>query len=95
MSDETSRTERYKVSGDKLIGKVKELVREGNVRRITIRNDDGKVLIEIPLTIGVVVAVLLPVWAALGAIAALVANCSLEVERAAEADRSESSGELE
>jgi len=95
MSDETSRTERYKVSGDKLIGKVKELVREGNVRRITIRNDDGKVLIEIPLTIGVVGAVLLPVWAALGAIAALVANCSLEVERAAEADRSESSGELE
>jgi hypothetical protein len=95
MSDKTSRTERYKVSGDKLIGKVKELVREGNVRRITIRNDDGKVLIEIPLTIGVVGAVLLPVWAALGAIAALVANCSIEVERASEADQPEGAGELE
>ena len=86
MSDEKSGTERYRVSGDKLVGKVKELVREGNIRRITIRNDDGKALIEIPLTIGVVGAVLLPVWAALGAIAALVANCSIEVERAAGAD---------
>lgn len=95
MNEEKSRTERYRVSGDKLVGKVKELVREGNVRRITIRNDDGKALIEIPLTIGVVGAVLLPVWAALGAIAALVANCSIEVERAAGADESEESGESE
>ena len=85
MSEERSRTERYRVTGDKLVGKVKELVREGNVRRITIRNDDGEALIEIPLTIGVVGAVLLPVWAALGAIAALVANCSIEVERTDEA----------
>ena len=87
MSDDRPGTERYRVSGDKLVAKVKELVREGNVRRITIRNDDGKALIEIPLTIGVVGAVLLPVWAALGAIAALVANCSIEVERAGAADR--------
>lgn len=95
MSEEKSKTERYRVSGDKLVGKVKELVREGNVRRITIRNDDGKALIEIPLTIGVVGAVLLPVWAALGAIAALVANCSIEVERTPGADDSEESGESE
>ncbi|MEJ2313176.1 MAG: DUF4342 domain-containing protein [Gemmatimonadales bacterium] len=88
MNEEKSRTERYRVSGDKLVGKVKELVREGNVRRITIRNEDGKALIEIPLTIGVVGAVLLPVWAALGAIAALVANCSIEVERAPDAGTS-------
>lgn len=94
MSDEKSRTEKYRVSGDKLVGKVKEIVREGNVRRITIRNDDGKVLIEIPLTIGVVGAVLLPVWAALGAIAALVANCSIEVERAGEGGASDT-GEAE
>lgn len=91
MSAEKPRTEKYRVSGDKLVGKVKEIVREGNVRRITIRNDDGKALIEIPLTIGVVGAVLLPVWAALGAIAALVANCSIEVERAGEAGKGESS----
>lgn len=95
MSEEKSRTERYRVSGDKLVGKVKELVREGNVRRITIRNDDGKALIEIPLTIGVVGAVLLPVWAALGAIAALVANCSIEVERAEGPDTESDSGESE
>lgn len=95
MSEEKSRTERYRVSGDKLVGKVKELVREGNVRRITIRNEDGKALIEIPLTIGVVGAVLLPVWAALGAIAALVANCSIEVERAGESDTASDSGESE
>ena len=86
MNDEASRKERYRVSGDKLVGKVKELVHEGNIRRITIRDDDGKALIEIPLTIGVVGVLLLPVWAALGAIAALVANCSIEVERAGEAD---------
>ncbi len=84
MNDEASRKERYRVSGDKLVGKVKELVHEGNIRRITIRDDDGKALIEIPLTIGVVGVLLLPVWAALGAIAALVANCSIEVERAGE-----------
>jgi hypothetical protein len=95
MSEDKSRTERYRVSGDKLVGKVKELVREGNVRRITIRNDDGKALIEIPLTIGVVGAVLLPVWAALGAIAALVANCSIEVERAEGSDTGSDSGESE
>jgi hypothetical protein len=73
--------ERYKVAGEKLLSKVKELVKEGNVRRITIRNDEDKILIEIPLTIGVVGAAIFPVWAAVGAIAALVTDCSIEVER--------------
>jgi hypothetical protein len=75
-------TEEHKVRGDNLVAKVKELIREGNIRRITIRNDDGKELIEIPLTIGVVGTLLLPAWAAIGAIAALVTNCSIVVERA-------------
>ena len=75
------RYEQYKVAGDRVVEKVKEIIREGNVRRITIRNEEGRTLIEIPLTIGVVGAVLAPVWAAIGAIAALVANCSIEVER--------------
>jgi hypothetical protein len=75
------RYEQYKVAGDRVVEKVKEIIREGNVRRITIRNEEGRTLIEIPLTVGVVGAVLLPVWAAIGAIAALVANCSIEVER--------------
>jgi hypothetical protein len=75
------RKEKYKVAGERLLSKVKELIKEGNVRRITIRNDEDKVLIEIPLTFGVVGAALFPVWAAVGAIAALVTDCSIEVER--------------
>jgi hypothetical protein len=75
------RKERYRVAGEKLLTKVKELIKEGNVRRITIKNEEDKTLIEIPLTFGVVGAAIFPVWAAVGAIAALVADCSIEVER--------------
>jgi hypothetical protein len=74
-------TEEIRVSGEAVVSKVKELVREGNVRRISIKNDEGRTLIEIPLTIGVIGTVLLPVWAAIGAIAALAANLTLTVER--------------
>ncbi|MEX2534002.1 MAG: DUF4342 domain-containing protein [Trueperaceae bacterium] len=73
--------EEFKVTGDRVIGKVKELIREGNVRRIIIKNEESKTLLEIPLTIGVVGTLLLPVWAALGALAALVANLTIGVER--------------
>lgn len=78
-SEDTS--EEYEVRGEDLLSRVKELVREGNVRRITIRSEEGNTLIEIPLAIGVAGALLLPVWAALGAVAALVANCTIKVER--------------
>ena len=84
MSEEKVTTEEYQVDGDDLLHKVKELVHEGNVRRITIRNEEGKTLIEIPLTLGVVGIVLLPVWAAIGAVAALVADCTIVVEKVAE-----------
>lgn len=77
----TGRKERYRVAGERLLAKVRELIKEGNVRRITIKNDEEKTLIEIPLTFGVVGAALFPVWAAVGAIAALVTDCSIEVER--------------
>jgi hypothetical protein len=60
---------------------VKELVHEGNIRRIIIKDAEGKTLIEAPLTIGVVGAVLLPVWAALGAIAALAAELTIVIEK--------------
>ena len=73
--------EEYSVCGEDLLSRVKDLVREGNIRRITIRSDQGNTLIEIPLAIGVVGAMLLPVWAAVGAIAALVTNCTIAVER--------------
>lgn len=85
MSDATDdRMEDFKVKGEELLAKVKELVHEGNIRRLMIINDEGKTLIEVPLTVGVVGAVLLPVWAAIGAIAAVVTNCTIRVEKADE-----------
>jgi hypothetical protein len=76
-----SRMDEFHVKGEELIAKVKELIREGNIRRIIIDNEEGKTLIEIPLTIGVVGALLLPVLAAVGAIAAMVTNCTIRVQR--------------
>ncbi len=73
--------EEHRVPGENLVRKIKEIIREGNVRRISIRNEDGKELIEVPLSIGVVGTLMLPAWAAIGAIAALVTNCSIVVER--------------
>lgn len=81
MSEPTGRTEEHRVSGEGLVARVKELVREGNVRRIKIKNDEGRTLLEIPLTLGVVGVALVPVWVALGAIAALAADYTLEIER--------------
>lgn len=84
MSDST-RTEEFRVDGDKVVAKIKELLNEGNVRRITLKTEDGKTLIEVPLAVGVIGVglgvVLAPVWAAIGAIAALVARLSIIVER--------------
>lgn len=74
-------TEQHRVPGENLVRKIKEIIREGNVRRITIRNEDGRELIEVPLSIGVAGTLMLPAWAAVGAIAALVTNCSIVVER--------------
>jgi hypothetical protein len=68
------------VTGDQLVGAVKDLVHEGNVRRIIVRNEDGHTLLEIPLTVGVGGAMLLPIWAALGAVGALVSGFTLLVE---------------
>ena len=81
MSDEKTRTEEFTLDGEKLVSTVKELVRQGNIRRISVRNKEGRSLIDIPLTAGVVGAVLLPTLAALGAIAAMVTECSIVVER--------------
>jgi hypothetical protein len=76
-----SRYEEFRVEGDKLISKIKEIIHEGNVRKLIIKNEQGQTLMEIPLTIGVVGAVLLPVWVALGAIAALAAHFTIVVEK--------------
>ncbi len=85
MSDEKVKTEVFKVSADETVAKVKEIVAEGNVRRIIIQNDDGKTLIEFPLTIGVAAAagvlLLAPLLAALGVLAAILTDLTIVVER--------------
>lgn len=79
--DGTKRTEEFKLSGGELVDKIKELIHQGNIRRIILKNEDGKTLIEIPLTLGLVGVALMPVFAAVGAIAALVARLTLVVEK--------------
>ena len=75
--------ETIKVQSGQLVDKVKELIEEGNVRRVVIKQDD-RTIAEFPLTVGVVGAVIAPMLAAVGAIAALVTDCKIEVERVAE-----------
>jgi hypothetical protein len=82
MSEEKINTEEFQVNGDELIAKIKELLHEGNIRRVSIRNEEGRTLIDVPLTVGVVGAILVPQLAALGAIAALVARCTIVIEKA-------------
>lgn len=84
VNDEKGRTEEVTVSGEKLVATVKELVHQGSIRRITVKNREGKSLIEIPLNLGVVGILLLPTLAALGAIAALVTECTIVIERCEE-----------
>lgn len=77
----TKKTEEFKINGEDLLKKVKTLIAEGNIRRITIRSKEGKNIAEFPLTIGVVGAIIAPVLAAIGTIAALITECTLVVER--------------
>jgi hypothetical protein len=78
---ETTRKEEFQVTGEMLPAKIKELVHQGNVRRILIKNEEGRVIAEFPMSAGVVGAILLPIWAAIGAIAALAADLTIVVER--------------
>jgi hypothetical protein len=73
--------EEHKVSGERLVERVKELVKEGNARRIIVKNAEGHTLLEIPLTMGLVGAFFLPIWVALGSIAALASHYTLVVEK--------------
>jgi hypothetical protein len=85
MEDETKKektwTEEFKVAGGEILNKIKELIHQGNVRRIILKDEGGKTFLEIPLTIGVVGAVFAPLLAAIGAIAALVSNLTIVVEK--------------
>lgn len=74
-------SEEFTVSGGDLVDHVKELLHEGNVTRVIVKDEVGKTLLEIPATVGVVGVILAPWLAALGVVAALVANCRIVVER--------------
>lgn len=81
MPDQKFRTEEFRVNGEDLIGRIKNLITEGNIRRVIIKDKEGKVVFEIPLTFGVVGALLAPQLAAIGAIAALLTEATVVVEK--------------
>lgn len=81
MPEERTRTEEININGEDLVATIKKLVHQGNIRRITIQSKDGNTLFELPLTLGVVGALFLPTLAALGALAAIVTECTILVER--------------
>jgi hypothetical protein len=81
MSETKFRTEEFKVEGERMIGKIKEMIHEGNIRRIIIKDKEGKTVLEIPMTFGVVGALIAPQLAAIGAIAALLTEATLVVEK--------------
>jgi hypothetical protein len=81
MTEEKTRTEEFRVEGEKLIGKVKEIIHEGNIRRIIIKDKEGKTVLEIPMTFGVVGALIAPQLAAIGAIAALLTEATVVIEK--------------
>ena len=81
MNDQSRRSQEFTLDGDQVVAKVKELLHEGNIRRIIIKNEEGRTMLEVPLTIGLIGAALLPVLAAIGAAAAIATRCTLVVER--------------
>lgn len=76
-----TKKEEFKVKGEELIQKVKDLIHEGNIRKIIIQNEKGATVVEIPLTVGAVGAILAPALAAVGTIAALINKCTIIVEK--------------
>ena len=80
MSEEQVRREEFKVNGEDLVDKIKELVHKGNIRRILIKDKNDRILLDIPLTFGVLGVLVAPQLAALGALAALVGNATIVVE---------------
>jgi len=81
MSNEKVRTEEFQVRGEEIVAKIKELLHEGNIRRVIIKNEEGRTMIDIPLTIGVVGVLVAPQLAAIGAIAALLTHGTIVVEK--------------
>jgi len=84
MTEKQTRTEEFTFNGEELLARIKGLVRQGNIQRIIIKNKEGNILMEIPLTIGVVGAVLAPTLVAIGAVAALLSEVTVVVEKTLE-----------
>jgi len=78
---EKTRTEEFRVTGGEILNKIKEIIHEGNARRIILKDEHGKTFLEIPLTVGVIGALVAPILAAVGAIAALASNLTIVVEK--------------
>lgn len=74
-------TEQHRLTGDDVMTQVKHLVHEGNVRRVVVKSREGHTIVEFPLTVGVIVTIVVPVWVAIGAVVALATGCSIEVEK--------------
>ena len=81
--DQDTQTERFRLTGEEALAQIQRLVHEGSVRRVIVKHPDGHTIVEFPLLIGVVGATLAPVWAALGAVLALVTDCTIEVKKQA------------
>lgn len=79
--NEKSNQEYFKVSGDDLLSKVKEIIKEGNATRIIIKNEKDETILEFPLTVGAIGVVLAPIFAAVGTLAALATHCTIIVEK--------------
>ena len=81
MTDKKTSEESFRVSGSDILKKVEEIIKEGNARRIIIKNEKNETIIEFPVTVGVIGVVLAPILAAVGAVAALVTNATVIVEK--------------
>ena len=79
--DENKKTEEFKINGEDLIAKIKEIIKQGNAKKITIRDKDGNEVLSFPVTVGVAGIVLAPIFAAVGAIAALATECTIVIDR--------------
>jgi len=79
--DDNKRTEEFSINGEDLIAKIKDIIKQGNAKKIIIKGKDGNEILSFPVTIGVAGIVLAPVFAAIGAIAALATECNIVVER--------------
>jgi len=79
--DENKNTEEYSINGEDLVAKIKDIIKQGNAKKITIRGKDGNEILSFPVTVGVAGLVLAPIFAAVGAIAALATECTIVIER--------------